>query len=340
MGTTMMKRWVAGACALASAAALAGGSSGAPAADRYARRCGAQTTSRWYGPQGPRLWGTWSGWREKDRTKADEKKSVLVSATLDGLALAPDGVKGLALEGGHLSPGAKGSVLRGLSSEGQPVEVAICEEEPAEGDPQMTWYRIQAWNPVAQDWENPCVPTGDRPNPRALALAGVWDSSGAHHDVAGKITFACENGDLTKCVGWGYKPWERRDGKSLAGAHQACTRMARADYCGDGKPHTRESTVIEYYDSLGLNARMTRAVKGWDPERASFEAAWAPDGASCLARTRHGEPLESVLKECPGRFKPAAADLGGGDRCAVQRADPDGLAGVIRNRVNGNAGAR
>ncbi|HYV47116.1 MAG TPA: ADYC domain-containing protein [Myxococcaceae bacterium] len=339
---TMTKRWIGVVCALASAAALAGGSSGAPAAaDKYARRCGRQGSSRFFAQQGPQLWGTWSGWREKDRVKPDEKKSVVVSANLDGLAVAPDGVKALALEGGHLSSGAKGAVLRGLSSDGQPVEVAVCEEEPAEGDPQMTWYQIQAWNPVSLEWENPCIPTGDHPSPRALALGGVWDPSGAHHEVAGKITFACENGDLTKCVGWGYKPWEKRDGRSMADAHQACTRMARADYCGDGQSHTKERTTIEYYDSLGLNARMTRAVPGWDPERASFEAAWAPDGASCLARTRHGEPMEAVLKECPGRFKQGEADLGGGDRCAVKRADPDALAGALRNRVNGNgAGAR
>jgi len=337
----MAKRWMAWMCAFLSASALAGGAAPAAAAgDRYARRCQASGPSRWIGPQGPRLRGTWSGWTEKDRTKTDEKKSVLVSANLDGLIQAPAGAKALKLQGGHLEGSAKGAVLQGMNSDGQPVEVAICEEQPAEGDAQMTWYQVQAWNPVAQEWENPCVPNGDHPNPRALVMGGVWDATGAHHDVAGKVTFACENGDLTKCVDWGYKPWERRDGKSMADVHQACTRMARADYCGDGESHTKERTIIEYYDSMGLNARMTRAVQGWDPERASFEAAWAPDGASCLARTRHGEPLEAILKECPGRFKPGAADLGGGDTCAVQRADADAQAGMLRNRVNGNAGAR
>src|SRR4051812_23492446 len=112
---TMTKRWIGVVCALASAAALAGGSSGAPpAAERYARRCGHQGASRWFAQQGPRLWGTWSGWREQERTRADEKKSVLVSANLDGLAVAPDGTKALALDGGHLSAGARGAVLRGL----------------------------------------------------------------------------------------------------------------------------------------------------------------------------------------------------------------------------------
>ena len=37
---------------------------------------------------------------------------------------------------------------------------------------------------------------------------------------------------------------------SLASYHQACTRMARADYCGDGTSHTQDGTWIEYYDKL------------------------------------------------------------------------------------------
>jgi hypothetical protein len=168
-----------------------------------------------------------------------------------------------------------------------------------------------------------------------MVLGGVWDEKGAHHDVAGKVTFACETGDLSKCVGWGYKPWMSRDGRSLADGHQACTRMARADYCGDGQTHTKERTMIEYYDTMGLNPRLTTAVKGWDPKLASFEAAWAPDGASCLARTRHGESLEAIVKECPNRFKAGKTDLGGGDHCALERADAAAPAGTLRNRING-----
>ncbi len=333
-----MKRWIGWVCVLASATALAGNGAGPTTpADRYARRCQPQSAQRWFASQGPRLWGTWSGWEEKDRTHADERKSVLVSANLDGLTRAPEGVKSLKLEGGRLAAAGslKGAVLQGAASDGKATEVAICDEQPADGDKQMSWYQIQAWNPVAQEWENPCVPSGDHPNPRALVLGGEWDLTGAHHDAAGKITFACENGDLSKCATWGYKPWAVREGHSLADAHQACTRMARADYCGDGQSHTTERTIIEYYDTLGLQARMTVAEKGWDPKLTAFEAAWGPDGASCLARTRHGEPLDAILKECPQRFAKRMADLGGGDRCAIGRADAGAVTGLLRNRING-----
>jgi len=328
-------RWVVSMCLLAAAPAFAEGAKSLPAAERYAKRCQPQGPSRIIDGQGTMLWGTWSGWTDRDQRKATEQKSVLVSASLDGFAQGPEGVKSLSLEGGHLAGGKSvvGAVLQGTASDGQPVEVAICGEEPAAGDPGMVWYRIQAWNQVAQEWSNPCVSTGDVPNPRALALGGVWDEKGARRDEAGKITFACENGVLSKCARWGYKPWASRDGRSLADAHQACTRMARADYCGNGKSHTQEKTTIEYYDSLGISARTTKAVPGWDPARASFEATWAPDGASCLARTRHQEPLEAIQKECPGRFQKSTAELGDGDRCAIERTDRTTSKGMLRNRV-------
>src|SRR5262245_2308392 len=126
----MTKGWIALVCALLSKPVLACGDTVLPG-ERYARRCQKHATSRWIQQQGTMLWGTWSGWTEKDRTKATEQKSVLVSANLEGLAQAPEGVKSLRLEAGHLASdkGVRGSVLRGMSSDGQPIEVAICDEQ-------------------------------------------------------------------------------------------------------------------------------------------------------------------------------------------------------------------
>ena len=311
------------------------------AAERHARRCQHHTPSRDINPQGTLLWGTKQQW--DTRKAAGEQSSVLVAADLAAVSQAKEGVKALRLEGGRLvaatetgapaaDQGLAGVVLQGLASDGQPVEVALCGVEPSAEDASMAWYRIEAWNPVAQEWENPCVATGRVPNPRVLAVGGVWDERGAHHDVAGKVTFACENGVISKCAAWGYQPWASRDGRSLAEAHQACTRMARADYCGNGQSHTREGTMIEYYDSLGVSRRATEATAGWNPARASFEAAWAADGAACLARTRDGEPLAAILRECPGRFRKGEVDLGDGDRCSIQRAEA-GSTPLVRNRV-------
>jgi hypothetical protein len=305
-------------------------------AERYARRCQSQSAHRIGRPQGTMLWGTKRDWNTEK--VAPELSSVLVSADLSPLRQAVDGVKALRLEGGHLvascgpdagaaTGGVVGTVLQGTSSDGKPVEVAICGAEPSPEDSGMVFYRIEAWNTVAQEWENPCVADSSVPDPRALAVSGVWDASGAHQEAPGKLTFACANGAITKCISWGYKPWARRDGRPLADLHQACTRMARADYCGNGQSHTHQNTLIDLYDRFGMVERGE-----WDPEKASFEAAWAPDGATCLARTRDGRAVETVLQECPNRFQTGAAvELGAGERCTVRRADVRPETALLRN---------
>jgi len=64
----------------------------------------------------------------------------------------------------------------------------------------------------------------------------------------------------------------------------------------------------------------------------------AADGATCLARTRDGRDLESILRKCPGRFRTGApADLGDGDRCAAVRAGGSVGTTLLRNRLYGAA---
>jgi hypothetical protein len=89
------------------------------------------------------------------------------------------------------------------------------------------------------------------------------------------------------------------------------------------------------YDSLGVQTRTMEPTANWDPARGSFEAAWAPDGATCLAHTRDGRAMETILQECPGRFQAGAADLGQGDRCAVQRPGVSAASVMLRNRSYG-----
>lgn len=304
---------------------------------RYASRCQSRAPYRGTYPQGTLLWGTRHAWDSSRVT--NERSSVLVSVDITRPLESDDPVKSLRWENGRLlaapdsSHGLVGTVLQGSSSDGKPVEVAICGTEPAPENPELLWYRIEAWNPVAQEWENPCVATDRVPDPRALAVSGVWDASGAVHNEPGKLTLACENGAITKCIRWGYKPWAHHDGQSMAGLHQACTRMARADYCGNGRSHTKEGTTIDMYDRLGVLLPTTEASADWNPARASFEAAWAADGATCLARTRDGRALETILQECPGRFESAPeVDLGQGDRCTVRRSDVSAETVLLRNR--------
>ncbi len=78
--------------------------------------------------------------------------------------------------------------------------------------------------------------------------------------------FNCYGGALEKCNRYGRTPWETKNetrgtetrARSIAEYHQACTRMVRADYCGDGQTHTQgEGTLIDIYDNLGFNTRGT-----------------------------------------------------------------------------------
>jgi len=316
-------------CLVVSAVGLQATAGPVPAAERYARKCRRSGGERILVPQGTMLWGTRPDWT--GQPGSDARQSVLVSASLERVAWPGKGSASLKLEGGHLAgEGIVGSVLRGKASDGRPVEVAICEAEPSLEDPGIVRYRIEVWNEVAQEWDNPCVATGAFPDPRAIAVGGVWDTTGARHDAARELTFACEAGVISKCISWGYRPWDNRNGVSLVDAHQACTRMARADYCGDGTSHTHESTTIDYYDSLGVARRTTERSPAWDPSQATFEAAWAPDGATCFSRTRDGRAPEEILQGCPGRFHAGAAELGDGDRCRFQRTDAG--APVLRNR--------
>jgi len=67
----------------------------------------------------------------------------------------------------------------------------------------------------------------------------------------------------------GYKPWKVVNGQSLWAYHQACTRMMRADYCGDGRPHTREGTPI-YIDDRLIHNPQEKDQEPPDP-RMTFE---------------------------------------------------------------------
>jgi ADYC domain-containing protein len=305
----------------------------APRAERRVRPCQPQASERITWPQGTLLWGTG---REDSR---QETSSVLASLELGSLKLAGAEAAPVRLEGGRLlaaglQPQALvGAVLKGTSSAGRPVEVAICEAEPSAEDETLVRYRIDIWDERSTSWVNPCIATGQTSQPRVFAVPGVWDASGARRDVRGRFTFACEGGVIAKCINWGYKPWGLKDGKPLTQLHQACTRMARADYCGNGQSHTAENTVIDMYDSLGLLERTTQASAGWVPEQASFESSWTPEGAQCMSHTRHGEEVESILAECPGRFEPVAEDLGQGDQCAYRRKGSRSQEALLRNRA-------
>ena len=119
---------------------------------------------------------------------------------------------------------------------------------------------------------------------KAVPLNGRWDHSqgtatgGSWISGSGSFTFACETAAVGKCATHGYAPWRvLQDGTSLRSLHQTCTRMMRADYCGDGTPHTVDGTEINLYDDEGIRV---------DSQAWTFEGEWGVDGAVCVSATR------------------------------------------------------
>lgn len=129
-----------------------------------------------------------------------------------------------------------------------------------------------AWYELAVDGVGPVCGEGAR---QGVFVAGSFDDSGAYHDDDnGKtVSYACANGVMNKCVAWGYAPWA-----TSADAYAACTRMARADYCGDGVPWTQDGTLIDVYDAVGVQQ---------SGGSLAFEAGWSADGATCVAAPRY-----------------------------------------------------
>ena len=158
----------------------------------------------------------------------------------------------------------------------------------------MMLYDVGVQDAASARWDKLCAadPYG---RTTAIAVPGFWGEDGGFvRGVAGAFSFACTAGAQGKCVRFGYLPWARAPrGESLAPYHQACVRMVRADYCGDGTSHTVAGVSIEMFDLAGVHTRR-------DPGYGVFEALWGPEGAVCLARSRRPEfPLADILDACP-----------------------------------------
>lgn len=196
--------------------------------------------------------------------------------------------------------------------------VDAVERDPGDADGDVYLYSLSYRDPADGAYKTYCLPDRDG-HTYALPLSGYWDPAKEHVDQPGVITFACTNSPLAKCVRWGYKPWKSVNGTSLRDHHLACVRMTRADYCGDGRPHTRDGTLIDVYDGAGIQKRVEQ------PDMV-FEAAWGPRGAVYVARPRIGGAIEKVVSLCPEKLRGrTSVDAPGLDREAVERRWPEAL---------------
>ena len=207
-------------------------------------------------------------------------------AALTGAALGGMRADGRPLAGTDLA----GAELHATASDGTPVTLRIDMVTRAQ-QPDVLLYAVSYR--AADGLSQPLCGVDDGAPVKALALAGTWDESegtptgGAHVDDPDLFTFACQGYAIAKCVELGYAPWRtatecRAPGEChdlpLAPLHQACTRMLRADYCGDGTATTRDGTLVDVWDVVSIQSD--------DAPNWTFEAEWTPRGASCVMATR------------------------------------------------------
>jgi hypothetical protein len=137
----------------------------------------------------------------------------------------------------------------------------------------VTTYAVSA--ELADGWIPLCGNEPDGSATLALVVPGTWNlTTGAWSDDGTKFSLACRHASVAKCVEFGYKSW-----LGFADHHHACVRMLRADYCGDGTPHTVNGTEINLYDDAGVQT---------DAEAWPVDAEWGPDGALCVNHHRGG----------------------------------------------------
>lgn len=200
-----------------------------------------------------------------------------------------------------------GAVLT-LNSRGSRYRLRIDATEPDPEDPSsdIQLYSLSIEDPQTGHWRNACRP--DAAGRRfGFPLAGIWTADGRHLHSDTEFSITCLAGAEAKCVRLGYKPWAKsRDGTPLWDYHQACTRLLRSDYCGNGHSRTRDGTLVDIYDRIGIQSD--------DPAAGmSFEAAWGPNGAICVRRPRFTDltSLARIARQCPalaGRLGPDCAD--------------------------------
>lgn len=167
----------------------------------------------------------------------------------------------------------------------------------------------------------------------AMPLRGLWGADGSQSQTATAISFNCTSGAIAKCVRWGYRPWQSYNGVQLADHHQACTRMARADYCGTGQSNTIEGTTVDLYDNLRMLTPTPALL-------SLFEATWTPSGAYCIARERW-LTLEGLLTPtCKQGFvlQIQSSPIDPLDLCFSRRTGASASTALLSNRTTLNIG--
>jgi hypothetical protein len=173
------------------------------------------------------------------------------------------------------------------------VRIAAVERDSSDPRGEILLYDFRVVTPSG---EAPlCEPDPDGRR-LGMPLSGRSDPAGTlSAGAAGDFELVCTAGAQGKCARFGYGPWRQAaDGRPMRDWFNACVRMLRGDYCGDGRAHTRAGALIDVSDRIGIQ-------KPGDDPSLRFEAAWGPDGALCVAHTRVPDliDLDGLARDCP-----------------------------------------
>jgi hypothetical protein len=174
------------------------------------------------------------------------------------------------------------------------IRIDAVERDRQDAAGEIILYTLFEQDAESGEWRNLCLPN---PGGRRVGfpLAGVFTADGRYEPTHQGILLTCTGGAEGKCIRFGYKPWGFGPNNiALAPYFQACVRLVRADYCGDGVGHTRDGTPIDIFDTIGIE-------RDEPAPGMSFEAAWGPDGAVCARRARLPDVLDSttIAAYCP-----------------------------------------
>lgn len=221
--------------------------------------------------------------------------------------------------------GSDMDVVLGDSSTGSVRIVSISTSDV----PGMLAYELES------DGSNVCGSAGAK----ALLVPGKWNYlTGALSDDAEQFTVACRGAAIAKCAEWGYRDLEKWTETSgalhhdipLSYFHEACVRMVRADYCGDGHSHTVNGTLVDVYDTADIQTEGTALA---------LEAEWSASGASCVKHVRwttatYGDAEDYIKDNCDsawaGPDRPAAHAACGSSSSAFHTANGYGSALATR----------
>ena len=230
--------------------------------------------------------------------------ALLAALACSQAALAGDGIT---ISGSSLTLlASNGRAMTGPALAGQEIHIdalVLRITEAVRGEGSVPWlYALEARSGPAGPFQPACEP--DRRGRRlGVLLAGETSADGRYIPDPERLSVACSSGALGKCLLAGYQT-----GPAGLPRFQACLRMFRADYCGDGTSWTAEGMVIDVFDPEGIQQSTEPGLP--------LEAAWGPDGALCVHHTRVPArlSLKALQQACPKALQLPPA------QCTPQRA--------------------